>query len=267
MLVTGTVLYIVPQGRVAYWVHWSLLGLEKEAWGALHINSSLIFALSGILHIYYNWKALLSYFRSKLEAGVRLRKELIVSLLFCVVLLGGTLADLPPFRWVMDLEESVKSSWVTDRSLEPPFGHAELFSLSGFARKQDIDLSQAVRALKERKIEFSGPNESIEEISRANGITPHDLYAIVKPFERQPEPLPGGVKYTASVVEERFAGTGVGQKTIDEIAKKERLNPAVLQKRLRDAGVQFSADETLKDIASKNGENPIDLLKKLLLEE
>ena len=33
LTITGLVLYIVPQGRIAYWVHWSLLGLEKEQWG------------------------------------------------------------------------------------------------------------------------------------------------------------------------------------------------------------------------------------------
>lgn len=26
LMVTGLVLYIVPHGRVAYWVHWSLAG-------------------------------------------------------------------------------------------------------------------------------------------------------------------------------------------------------------------------------------------------
>ena len=30
LTVTGIVLYIVPQGRIAYWTHWSLAGLDKE---------------------------------------------------------------------------------------------------------------------------------------------------------------------------------------------------------------------------------------------
>jgi hypothetical protein len=32
LTVPGIVLYIVPQGRVACWIHWSLLGLKKEQW-------------------------------------------------------------------------------------------------------------------------------------------------------------------------------------------------------------------------------------------
>ena len=31
MVLTGIVLYIVPQGRVAYWADWRLLGLSKTS--------------------------------------------------------------------------------------------------------------------------------------------------------------------------------------------------------------------------------------------
>lgn len=37
MLLTSVVLYLTPQGRVAYWADWRLLGLSKEQWGAIHI--------------------------------------------------------------------------------------------------------------------------------------------------------------------------------------------------------------------------------------
>ena len=32
LTVTGLMLYVIPQGRVAYWIQWSLLGLGKEGW-------------------------------------------------------------------------------------------------------------------------------------------------------------------------------------------------------------------------------------------
>ena len=32
LMVTGLVLYVVPHGRVAYWVQWSLAGMEKDQW-------------------------------------------------------------------------------------------------------------------------------------------------------------------------------------------------------------------------------------------
>ncbi len=37
LTVTELVLYIVPQGRVAFWTHWSLLGLGKARWTDVHM--------------------------------------------------------------------------------------------------------------------------------------------------------------------------------------------------------------------------------------
>ena len=65
LLITIIVLYIVPQGRVAYWADWRLWGLTKEQWGDIHINIGLLFLLSIFLHIYYNWKPLLTYLKNK----------------------------------------------------------------------------------------------------------------------------------------------------------------------------------------------------------
>jgi hypothetical protein len=45
---TGIVLYIVPQGRIAYWTLWSFLGLNKEQWGDVHIMFGGIFIATGI---------------------------------------------------------------------------------------------------------------------------------------------------------------------------------------------------------------------------
>ena len=47
MVATSVILYIVPQGRVAYWADWRLWGLTKTQWGEIHINVGLLFLLSG----------------------------------------------------------------------------------------------------------------------------------------------------------------------------------------------------------------------------
>jgi len=65
MLITSLILYISPQGRVAYWADWRLLGLDKTQWSNLHINLGVLFLLAVFLHIYYNWKPILSYLKNK----------------------------------------------------------------------------------------------------------------------------------------------------------------------------------------------------------
>lgn len=82
-LVSGIVLYFPPQGKIAHWTHWTFWGLDKEMWGFLHINSSLVFFVIAILHLYYNWKVLFCYAKKKAVAaeGIRVsRDELIRSI-------------------------------------------------------------------------------------------------------------------------------------------------------------------------------------------
>ena len=74
LTVSGIVLYIVPQGRIAYWVHWSLLGLGKSDWANLHMVFGCLFIATGILHLYFNWKPFKKYLADRgTPAGQPLR--------------------------------------------------------------------------------------------------------------------------------------------------------------------------------------------------
>ncbi|MCD6433505.1 MAG: DUF4405 domain-containing protein, partial [Sulfurimonas sp.] len=65
MSYTGIMLFIVPHGRVAYWADWHLFGLSKGQYGELHTTSMVVFLLFASLHIYYNWKPIVSYMKDK----------------------------------------------------------------------------------------------------------------------------------------------------------------------------------------------------------
>ena len=49
LVLTSIVLYIVPEGRVAYWSDWRLLWLSKTQWGDIHTNSGFLFLAAGLL--------------------------------------------------------------------------------------------------------------------------------------------------------------------------------------------------------------------------
>lgn len=63
MTYTGIMLFLCPHERVAYWSDWHFLGLTKSQYGDLHTASMIVFILFGILHIYYNWKPIVSYLK------------------------------------------------------------------------------------------------------------------------------------------------------------------------------------------------------------
>ena len=148
MVLTSIILYIVPQGRVAYWANWRLWGLTKTDWGNIHINLGLLFLIALSLHIYYNWKPLISYLKSKARRIKVLTPEFNFALVITVVFIVGTYFLLPPFSWVMDLNDHFKDVGAAKYG-DPPYGHAELSSLKTFSKKMNLDLEKSMVLLKQ----------------------------------------------------------------------------------------------------------------------
>ena len=165
LTVTGLVLYVVPQGRAAYWTHWSLLGLGKEQWGDVHMMFGGIFIIAGIVHLYYNWKPFKKFLADRVKGRLQLKQEFVIAMAFSLVIIVMSIFHIPPVSWVFDLNQTLKESWVTSPELEPPFGHAEEVSLAGLSRRMNLDLQQGVIALKGAGFSFSGPQDSLEKIA------------------------------------------------------------------------------------------------------
>ena len=42
--VSGTMMFIVPPGRIASWTEWKFIGLTREEWVSIHVVLSIFFA-------------------------------------------------------------------------------------------------------------------------------------------------------------------------------------------------------------------------------
>ena len=62
---SGVILYLTPRGRLANWTGWTILGLGKQDWMAVHINIALLFVIVAGLHICLNWGMLWGYMRRR----------------------------------------------------------------------------------------------------------------------------------------------------------------------------------------------------------
>ena len=71
MSLTGIVLYITPEGRIAYWTNWMLFGLGKTDYNNLHTTTSFLFILSSIMHVYLNCKSIVDYLKNRLRKIVK----------------------------------------------------------------------------------------------------------------------------------------------------------------------------------------------------
>lgn len=96
LILTSIILYIVPAGRVAYWSDWRLWGLSKTQWSDLHINLGVLFLLSIILHIYYNWKPIVTYLKNRAKKVVVVTGEFNIAMVITILILLGTYAMVPP---------------------------------------------------------------------------------------------------------------------------------------------------------------------------
>ena len=261
--VTGVVLYIVPEGRVANWTIWDLWGLTKGGWTDLHVIFSIVFVGVGVAHLIYNWKPFRNYMAERASGHVHVSKTVYGSVAIAAAFFGLTLYNLPPANWVMDLSSSIKRSWVVTPAYEPPFGHAEDVSLAGFAKRQRIDLDAAMLALKAAGVEVPSSQLALKDLAALNAVTPMAIYEAIKPLEPAAELK---AAYTPAEVEDQFAGTGIGRKTLTEMAEQLQMAPEVAQARLSVRGIVAELDAQLKTIAEAHNTEATELLKMLLID-
>lgn len=258
--ITGLVLYVVPHGRVAYWVHWRLAGLSKDDWSGVHMAFGLVFIVAGVLHLYFNWKPLKNYLARRVTGHLRLKAEFVVATVFTALLLVAAILHWPPVSWLFDLNERVKDSWVQAPQFEPPFGHAERVSLAEFTRRQGIDLQRAVTELEAQGIGLSDPRNTLENIAQSNDTTPMALYASIRKLETATvRPRAGG--YSEKAVERLFGGRGAGRRTVAEVAAKIGIPTEEALSRLKAVAIDATAGDQLKSVADRQGTTPLGILK------
>lgn len=182
MLLTSIILYIVPQGRVAYWADYRRWGLTKTDWGNIHINLGLLFLIALFLQIYYNWKPLISYLKNKAKEIKVFTPEFNIALIVVILFTAGTYFLVPPFSWVMTLNDHFKDTGA-EKYGEPPYGHAELSSLKTFTKKMNLDLAKSMELLDKAGYPVENSDITLDTIGRRYNIPPQLIYQTIKPAE------------------------------------------------------------------------------------
>ncbi|PLY07115.1 MAG: hypothetical protein C0624_03770 [Desulfuromonas sp.] len=176
MLVSGLVIYVMPEGRIAYWNDWRLLTLDKEQWGAIHTLTSLLFTGFAVWHLVYNWKIFLAYLRDKAGQLWEGRRELVAALLVTLVFTAGSAAGVVPFQPVMDFGKFTKSLWYRGEDVVPPFPHAELMTLKQLAGKMQLNLDGVQKVLVEQGLEGVSPDAQLKVLAQGSSRSPGQIF-------------------------------------------------------------------------------------------
>ncbi len=253
MLLTSAVLYIVPQGRVAYWANWTLWGLSKEQWTAIHINVGILFLIALLLHTSYNWNNIELYLTNKSRQMKIFTKDFNIALLLTLIFVVGTYAEIPPFSIIIAINSQVKDA-AAQKYGEPPYGHAELSSIQSFAQHIGIDLRVATKSLNEAGYTVETNTQSLKQIAIANGVSPQQIYlTMIKSFVTSE-----GVKSLP-----KKPGQGMGKLTLQELCDNHGLDMELVIKSLKQANISSQAEKTIKEIGEQNNLRPMDVYKKI----
>ncbi len=265
--VTGLVVYIMPHGRIAYRTDWRFLGLSKTTCGDMHILGGLLLLVAIGFHIYFNWKSLMSYLVTRTTRSLNLKKEIAVSLIVGSWVVMNAMFHIPPLSYILDLNEYVKSSWIVSNKYEPPFGHAERLSFNTFCSKRNMPLEKARSKLKDKGITVTDTNDNVAEIAKRNGISPMELYSFIEHLEPTISAPSAGAAVTPEAIHEQSAGSGIGRKTLSEVARLTKMDPAAIQARLAGAKIELKENEALRSAAQRNKLSVPELLKVILIED
>jgi len=120
-IISGVILYITPPGRFANWNNWTLWGLSKGEWGAIHTIFGYVLLIIIGMHLYFNWRVVVHFFWNRIKGGFNLKKEFAVSAVLTFIIFAGTLLYIPPFSTIMDLGATAKHSW--EKNSDVAFTH------------------------------------------------------------------------------------------------------------------------------------------------
>jgi len=264
MCITGIILFVVPPGRIANWTGWTIFGLTKAQWQALHIWWSLVFMVAAVVHLAYNWRCLLGYFKSKVDAARALRVEWILSLAICALVSIATVAGLKPFSSLMAWNESIKHSW-DDSDRRAPIPHAELLTLTELTQHVDgLTTETIVANLRAHGITVASPEDVIGDLAAAHNLTPDQLYRIAVGQVQGRGGHGGGAGRGAGRgmgAGQRGGGgggggRGMGRMTLAQYCEQAGIETKTALDKLHEAKLTATETMTLRDIADSGNLHP-----------
>jgi len=113
MLVSGGFLYFAPRGRDARALDWSLGGLSREGWEAVHLSMSVLFSAIAIWHLLIHWAIVKNLVVGIADYQHRHRMEALVAFVVVALVTALAVLNLPPASWLVELNAYFKKAfWI-----------------------------------------------------------------------------------------------------------------------------------------------------------
>ncbi len=216
-----------------------MIGLTKTGWQNQHIIFGFAFLILSVFHLFFiNWKAFLSYLKSKTSEGLKNPRELLTIVILSSLFGTGTYFDIEPFSAIIKFGDTISNSW-EQKERQAPVPHAELMTLQQLAEQPGLggDLEALIKKLEKAGLKGVSRNKTLAEIATLNGKTAEQVYEVIAPEKTE---------------RNKIQGQGFGKKTLQEIADEAGVSSTSLQLALRQKGIEANTNSPLKSIAENN---------------
>jgi hypothetical protein len=109
--VSGLALFVSPSGQLANVTGWTLLGLGKGQWEALHIAFGFLWMPLAVLHLVFNLRVVGGYLRDRVRRAFVGRRELWAAVIVTAFLAVASVLDVPPVAQLMAWGDSFNGYW------------------------------------------------------------------------------------------------------------------------------------------------------------
>ncbi len=177
--VSGIVLYFRPEGSLAGWTNWSVLGSGKKTWEAVHTLGIAALVVFTVLHIILNWKPLWGYLRKSAGRAFGSKFECALALLLVAVITAGAIGQWEPFQRLIAARSAIKKGSLSV-DVAPPFADAADRSLAEICAAVPVTVDEGLAKLRAAGYEVDDPSQTLSRIASNLGISPERIYTLLK---------------------------------------------------------------------------------------
>jgi hypothetical protein len=180
--VSGIVLFLRPEGSLARWTGWTMLGLDKKHWEAVHIIFVLVVLVASVAHLWLNWRPLVASLLGRVSnASARSWRGFVAwepaaALGIMVFAWAAAIVPLEPAASINGLRSRIKDGQFAARVL-PPVMDADRLTVRELCKTVLLDERRAVERARSRGIEIPDPLQTIAAVAMTHNVAPEVVYA------------------------------------------------------------------------------------------
>ncbi|UWQ35657.1 DUF4405 domain-containing protein (plasmid) [Leisingera sp. M527] len=113
ILLSGSILFFAPKGKISKEMDWDALGLGRQDWSDLHIVLAVLFIAFSLWHAALHMHVFKKLFLGSKMSPQGHRIEALIALTAVAGVVALALLQLPPASWLLDLNELFKHEfWI-----------------------------------------------------------------------------------------------------------------------------------------------------------